>query len=114
LLEILSKENEQDWTNSRQHTHVWYDTLEDVVTFYVSKVKEYGARYMDSVAGKKVKTAVMRSRKSSKALPTVDTDVLREYDGAEGIAWGLAEVYDIFKILSEVTDVQPVVIQVRY
>jgi hypothetical protein len=112
-LELICKENDQNWHKSGQHTHVWYEALDMIADFYVNKVKEYGEMYMASPAGQKMKSAVIRSRKHSKALPTVDMDALLQYDGAEGIAWGIPQVYDIFSILSEITTVEDMTVQVR-
>lgn len=113
FLELICKENGQNWHKSAQHTHVWNEALDMVADFYLNKVKEYGELYMASPAGQKMKSAVIRSRKHSKALPTVDTEALLQYDGVEGIAWGIPQVYDIFSILSEVTAVEDMTVQVR-
>jgi len=55
----------------------------------------------------------VRGTKYSKALPTVDADTLCHYDVAEGIAWGLPEVFDFFFILSEVTDTEDISVEVQ-
>jgi len=113
LLELLSQENGQNWSKSIQHTHVWHEKLDRVVEWYVEKVKEYAEKYLESPAGKKMRAAVVRARRYSKALPTVDTDTLRSFDDAEGISWGMAEVCDIFYILSEATQFEDMTVEIH-
>jgi len=84
-----------------------------LVEWYIENVKEYAEKYLESPAGRKMKAAVMKGRRYSKALPTVETDTLRLFDGAEGIAWGIAEVCDFFYILSEVTQFEDMSVEVH-
>ena len=76
---------------------------EYMVNHYVERIKHYAKSYLESPAGIRFKAAIEKNRRSNKALPTLNCDILREFEGAEGIKWSGPQVFDIFSILSGVT-----------
>jgi len=103
LLEI-SNDTKNNWPKSEEYVRVWNETYEDVVDYYAEKVKFYAEKYIATAAGQAFKEATTAARRSNRKLPGLDAEALRSFNDAEGIQWGHEEMYDIFEILSEVTE----------
>ncbi len=75
-----------------------------MVDHYSEKVQFYADKFITSAAGQKFKEATAAARKAQRKLPGLDEDVLRSFNGADGIQWGIEEIYDIFEILADVAE----------
>jgi hypothetical protein len=106
LLKILSDENGADWHQKGEFKVVWHDTYAAMMSYYIEKVKFYGAKYMTSAAGMALKSTIVKSRKRHLAVPTVNEETLASFAEAEGLLWTIKEVEDFFGILREVTDME--------
>ena len=68
-----------------------------MVDFYVQKVMCYANAYLNSPSGTRYHDDVIKMRRGGKALPILNTKLLQEYEGEEGINWGMAQVLDMFE-----------------
>jgi hypothetical protein len=112
LLRRVSAKSRVEWYESADYVQIWKLEHDRVVNHYINKVQSYGTLFLSSEAGKKFLKTTQRCRKTKHALPTLDVAALSEFEGAKGIEWSYAEVYDIFSILGDVADTIEMSVQV--
>jgi len=91
------------WHQDERYKVAWKECYDCMVNHYVEKVKYYGDKFLESPAGILFQERLKQIRGGKKTAPNLDVSAIREFEGAEGIAWTSAQAYDIFSILSEVT-----------
>jgi hypothetical protein len=102
ILTKISHDKCSTWHESKEHITVWNQQRLAVVTHYVKKVRYYTDLFLRTEGGILFREAVDKSRKRKTALPTLDIDTLRNFNGKPGLPWSYATVFDIFSQLTEV------------
>ena len=100
----LASQHKQPWHKNDDFVHAWYEAHDEVVDHYSEKVQFYADKFIASELGQKLKEATAATRKAQRKLLGLDEHVLRSFNGADGIQWGIEEIYDIFEILTDMTE----------
>jgi hypothetical protein len=103
LLYLISTENKARWHEDDVFRTEWRRAHDGMVDWYVQKLQYYGEMFMQSPAGQRYKETVSKKREQKRALPEANVAMLRSYEGVPGISWGIAEIYDFFKLLDQLT-----------
>jgi len=107
LLDILSKENNALWNEMEDFKLVWREQYDKMVSFYMTKLRAYADKFLNSPAGTHLKTDLDKCRRQHTGLPTMDQATLKKYKDAAGIPWSMPEVADFFDLLSGYTRTEP-------
>jgi hypothetical protein len=103
LLYLISTENKARWHKDDVFKTAWRRSYDEMVDWYVQKLQYYGEMFMQSPAGQRYKETVAKQREQKELFPEANIVMLRNYEGAPGISWGMAEIYNFFKLLDKLT-----------
>ena len=105
LLGFVGDSCDKEWHHDDAYRLAWKEKYDAMVDFYVQKVMSYANAYLNSPGGTRYHDDVIKKRRGGKALPILNTKLLQEYEGEEGINWGMAQVLDMFEILKDLAEV---------
>jgi len=106
LLEHVSTKHGKMWHHDKIFKHVWHEQYTDVINDYCSAIETFAELYNLSPAGKAYNGACFKARRTSKLLPAFNLNFLREFEGKQGITWGIAQLSELFSPLKEVAETE--------
>jgi hypothetical protein len=111
-LKSIDEEYNTSWSKDQKYLHIWRAKYTEMLDYYVDIVNKYTQVYMKSPAGVAFHGQAAKCRKKKKSLPILDENTLREFEGEKGMSWGIAQVWDFWRILGTVSMSDPVMVSV--
>jgi hypothetical protein len=114
LLELICITHGKTWHKDAVYQHIWREQYAEVIHDYCASIETITNRWLASPARRLFREICVKSRKLSKALPMFKMDCMREYEGATGISWDIAEIEEFFAPLKEVAETAPLEFKVLF
>jgi len=107
LLRYISECHKDNWFERPEYEREFETQYDGVVQFFYTKLQNIAQRFLGSPAGSKFQEETNKKRHNNAAVPGLNIQQLCRYDTADGISWGIQDVFDLFGILTEISETTP-------